>query len=230
MAAPFAYEQPTLNKSWQAFVSNLATLAVVWLVAVAISVLGALIAFLIVQLFTLLASTSSTDAAAGVIGIGSLFSNLAQFPFSIASSLVSILLTAVPAIYYETGRNLSIREAFSTLLRRPLRYFLAGLLFTVAFAIGFVLCVLPGIAVLLVMPVYVNRIFNTDDSITDALSRSFQAVYKSEHGFTFIGIQLLVGLCVLVFTFCTCFIGGLVAFPVGTFYIQNAAYRQGVIS
>ena len=115
-------------------------------------------------------------------------------------------------------------------MHRPVRYLLAGVLFAVVAAIGFVLCILPGIAVTLVMPVYVNKVFLTDSPILDAFSSSFQAVYGSAKGRTFAGIELIAWLLVLVVTISTCGLASLVAVPVATFYIQNAAYHQGVLS
>jgi len=41
---------------------------------------------------------------------------------------------------------------------------------------------------------------------------------------------LLAGLIVLLATVCSCGLGALIAVPVATFYIQNAAYHQGVLS
>jgi len=38
-----------------------------------------------------------------------------------------------------------------------------------------------------------------------------------------VGIQLLAGLIVLLVTVCSCGPGALIAAPVATFYIQNAA-------
>jgi uncharacterized membrane protein len=120
--------------------------------------------------------------------------------------------------------------AFRTLLKRPWRYLLAGILFTIAAVVGTLFCVLPGIAVLLITPVYVNKIFTTEMSIFDAFSSSFQAVFRSEHGWAFVGIQVLAGLVVIVVSVCTCGLGILVAPPMASFYVQNAAYRQGVLT
>ena len=116
------------------------------------------------------------------------------------------------------------------LLKRPWRYLLAGILFTVVFVIGLLVCILPGVAVALVAPVYVSKIFTTDMAILDAFSSSFQAVYRSANGWTFIGIQLLAIVVMVVVSICTCGLGILVAPPVAHFYVQNAAYRQGVLT
>jgi hypothetical protein len=91
-------------------------------------------------------------------------------------------------------------------------------------------CILPGVAVALVTPVYVNKIFTTEMSILDAFSSSFQAVYRSENGWTFVGIQILAGIVVIVVSLCTCGLGLLFAPAMAGFYVQNAAYRQGVLT
>jgi uncharacterized membrane protein len=144
--------------------------------------------------------------------------------------LVVVLFAAVPAMYYVSGETITVDRAFRDLMMRPRRYLLAGILFTVVSVIGFLACILPGIAVALVTPVYVNKIFTTDMPILDAFSSSFQSVYRSENGWTFVGIELLAGLLVVVVSLCTCGVGLLVAPAVASFYVQNAAYRQGVLT
>ena len=47
---------------------------------------------------------------------------------------------------------------------------------------------------------------------------------------SFLGIEILTWLLVAVVTVCTCGLGALVAVPVSTFYLQNAAYHKGLIS
>lgn len=124
----------------------------------------------------------------------------------------------------------TVSAAFAELMRRPLRYVLAGILFGVLVSIGSLFCALPGVAVSLVAPVYINRVVASDQSITDALSGSFRAVYSSPHAMSFIGVQLLAGLVAGIVSACTCTLGILVVVPMLTFYIQNVAYNKGVIS
>ncbi|MEB3331258.1 MAG: hypothetical protein VKI83_02025 [Synechococcaceae cyanobacterium] len=228
MAAPIAYEQPSLNRAWEAFVAHLAPMLLIWLITLAIGALSYGAYAIVTLLGTGLSGGGSASDTATLVASG--LGNLAQLPFSIVSSFISVLFVAIPAMHYETGEVITLQQAFRTLFQRPGRYLLAGLLYTVACTLGFLLCILPGIAVLLVTPVYVNLIFNSDRPITDAFAASFQAVYRSERGLTFVGIEILVGLLVVLVSICTCLIGGLVAVPVATFYIQNAAYRQGVLS
>lgn len=229
MAAPIAYEEPTINRAWQAFVDHLPTFLLVWVGTVVFALLGVMAAFVVFLILAISLNLYDTSTPAEVAYLASGVGNLVQLPFLVVSNMVGILMMAVPAMYYETGENIGIERALTALFRRPFRYLIAGILFTLVCVIGVILCILPGIAVALTLPVYVNRIFNSEEGVVSAFLGSFQAVYGSERGFTFIGLQLLACLAVTVVTLCTCFIGLLVALPVATFYIQNSAYRQGVL-
>ncbi len=159
----------------------------------------------------------------------SFLGQLGQMPFTLVSNLIYILFTAVPAIYYHAGEVVTPEQAFARLLNNPLRYLLAGAFFSLVMTIGFLLCLLPGIAISFVMPVYVNRIFLTRQSIPEAFASSFQAVYRSPH-WGFVGTQVLVGLLVVLSGICTCGLGLLVTVPMSSFYIQNMAYHKGILS
>ena len=232
VAAPIAYEQPTLNKAWKAFVVHIPTVLIIW---IAIAILFAL-SYGAQLLMTVVGnSLSGVSLGTGIDGsspsaLGVMLGQLGQLPFSILYNLVYVLFVAVPAMYYATGDTITVDRAFQVLLQRPWRYLLAGFLFIAVSVIGLLACILPGIAVALVTPVYVNKIFTTDMPILDAFGSSFQAVYRSENGWTFIGIELLAGLVALVLTICTCGLGFFVAPALASFYVQNAAYRQGVLT
>ena len=228
MAAPKAYDQPTLNAAWEAFVAHVPTILLIWIATAVLSGAG----FAVYSLITLLGLgiAGGGSAADHALGVAAALGQLGQLPFAVLSSLVGVLFIAVPALHYDSGEVITVQAAFAALMRRPLRYLLAGVLFTVVLTIGFLLCIVPGIVVALVMPVYVNRIFLTDQSITDAFASSFQAVYRSEQGRSYAGIEILAWLLVLVVSVCTCGLGALLAVPVSSFYLQNAAYNKGVIS
>ncbi len=233
MAAPIAYEQPTLNKAWEEFVAHIPTILIIWIATAILTALGIGAQLILTVLGNSVSGVSlgsAMDGASSATTLGLLLGQLGQFPFTILSNLVAVLFAAVPAIYYVTGETVTVDRAFRALLQRPWRYLLAGLLFTVVSVVGLFLCILPGVAVFLVTPVYVNKIFTTDMPILDAFSSSFQAVYRSENGWTFVGIELLAGLVVVVVSICTCGLGLLVAPAVASFYVQNAAYRQGVLT
>lgn len=224
MAAPSAYEQPTLNRAWEALLAHVPTLILIWIAGGVLYGLSVVVNMVITLMGMGIATDSTGTALAQILGY------LASLPFAVLSSLVGVLFIAVPALYYETGEVITVQGAFSALMRRPMRYLLAGILFTLVMSLGYLFCILPGIAVALVMPVYVNRVFATDQSIVDALGASFQAVYRSPHGMSFVGIQILAGLVGGIIALCTCGLGALVVVPMLTFYIQNVAYNKGVIS
>jgi len=225
VAASGAYEQPTLNRAWEAFIVHIPTVAVVWIASTVIGVFGTLIYFLIVMLISAIAGGQDASSLFGqILGL------VGSLPFQVIGSLVNILLIAIPAIYYESGKVVTISAAFLELIRRPLRYLLAGILFSFAVTLGILFCVIPGIILMFITPVYVNRIFNTDMSILDAFSSSVQAVFGSQHGISFVLINILAALVAVIIGFCTCGLGLLVITPVLTFYIQNAAYAKGIIS
>ena len=233
MAAPIAYEQPTLNKAWELFVAHIPTILIIWIATAILTVLGfaaQLILTLIGNGVAGVSLGSVNDGASTSSSLGLVLGQLGQIPFTMLSNLVAVLFAAVPALHYVSGETVTVDRAFRTLFQRPWRYLLAGVLFTVVSTLGLLLCVLPGVAVLLVTPVYVNKIFTTDMAILDAFSSSFQAVYRSDNGWTFVGIEILAGLVVLVVSICTCGLGLLVAPAVASFYVQNAAYRQGVLT
>ncbi|EDY39803.1 conserved hypothetical protein [Cyanobium sp. PCC 7001] len=228
MASPAAYEQPTLTRAWQVFLVHVPTMLLIWVATAVISGIGFGI-YLIINVIAYVAGggqamTDTAEVVAMVLG------QIGQLPFSLLSNLVGVLFTAVPALHYATGETIGIEAAFQALFRRPWRYLLAGLLFSIVTVIGLLLCVLPGIAVALVGPVYVNKVFNTDLPVLEALRLSFQAVFRSPKGWEFVGIELLTGLVVIVVTVVTCGLGALVAVPVSSFYIQNVAYHRGVLS
>ena len=94
---------------------------------------------------------------------------------------------------------------------------------------GFLLCILPGLAVALVTPVFVNRIFVTEMSIGEAFANSFQVVYRSQNGLSFVGLEVLVGIVVGLLALLTCGLGGFVVIPMASFFLQNVAYQRGLL-
>jgi hypothetical protein len=161
--------------------------------------------------------------------VGALFGGIGAMPPYILSCLVGVLFIAIPAIYFSKGEPVTFPEAVGVLRERPGRYLMAGILFAVASSVGSVLCYVPGIAVMLTAPVYVNLIFNTDRPIMDAFGASFSAVYQGQ-GWSFVGAQILAAIIFMVVTVCTCGLGGFVALPMLCFYLQNLAYNKGLVA
>ena len=225
MAAPLAFEQPSIDKAWQAFLQHIPVFVVIYLGTVVFTMLGFAIYFGIVMI----AATASGGNSDAALSLATVLGQLAQLPFSLITSLLSVLIVAVPALFYERGEVVTIEAAWQLVIGRFWRYLLAGVFFSVVMTIGFFLCILPGIAVALVTPVYVNRIFVTEMSIGEAFSQSFQVVYRSENGLNFVGLEVLTGIIVGFLSLLTCGLGVFVFVPMASFYLQNVAYNQGLL-
>ncbi len=224
MAAPIAHEPPSIQKAWQAFLQHIPVVLVSWVGSIVLSLLAVLVYGL--TLVVVSAILGSSDAA---VGLGAVLAQLVQLPLSILASLLSVLLVAVPALYYERGEVVTISVAAQLLSGRWWRYVLGGLFFSLLTTIGFLLCILPGLAVALVTPVFVNRIFVTEMSIGEAFANSFQVVYRSQNGLSFVGLEVLVGIVVGLLALLTCGLGGFVVIPMASFFLQNVAYERGLL-
>ena len=114
------------------------TLLLVWLASIVVGVLGFLVCWLIAFFFTALDDGSGVGASMGVI-----FGQISSIPFSLLQGLISVLFTAIPALYYQRGEGVvAFSDAYSLLMARLGRYLLAGVLFTIASTMGifFVYC------------------------------------------------------------------------------------------
>ena len=224
MAASIAFEQPSIQKAWDAFLKHIPVFLLIWAGSIGLAVIGLAVFLLIVMVVDSLGGSS--DSA---FSLGGILAQLTQIPFSILSSLLSVLMVAVPAVYYERGEVVSVGAAVALLRERFWRYVLAGLFFSSVMTIGLLLCVLPGLAVALVTPVFVNRIFVTEMGIGEAFSQSFQVVYRSENGMSFVGLEVLAFIVAALFTVLTCGLAVLVVVPMASFYLQNTAYQRGLL-
>ena len=147
--------------------------------------------------------------------------------------VISLVLTTLSGADPNGGGTvlaITVQAAFAALLQRPWRYLWAGVFFSALVLVGFLFCVRPGVLIVFVTPLNVNRIFNTNLTVTGAFSASVQALFRSPQGMPYLGLELLTTLLVLVVSICTCGFGALLALPVSSFYLQNAAYNKGLIS
>jgi uncharacterized membrane protein len=227
MATPSAYGQPSIEKAWRACVEHLPTIALIWITWLLVTGMSFVVTWVTLLISVGISGGDTANEAATTAG--SALAELAQMPFAVVASLVSVLFVAVPALHYATGETIRPTQALATLLKRPVRYVLAGVLFSLVMSAGLLFCLVPGLAVALVSPVYVNHIFLGDMSIGRALTASFREVYGSPRWVEFVVLQLVVGLLVALVSICTCGLGGLVAVPMSGFYIQNAAYHKGIL-
>ena len=199
------------------------TLLLTWLASVAVAVVGGLVYYLV-----FLAFVAADDGSGASAGVGAILGQVSSVPFSIFQSLIGVMFTAIPAVYYQRGEVVSISDVFSILMSRLGRYLIAGILFSVAATIGILVCVLPGLIVFAATPIYVNKVFTTDQGVWDCFTSSFAAVYGSDRGWALVGIQLMAFL--LAFVTCGfCLIGLIVYVPVVTFFIQLYVTRSGLV-
>ena len=226
MAGSLKSREASFENAWQDLVKHAPALAFTYLSIIVISIISSIVYFIVSLIFVQIGGGPYSDS--GPL-LGLFFGSIGSLPFYILSSLVSVLFVAIPAVYFSKEEPVSFVDAVQLLKAKSGRYVLAGILFMLAYFVGIFLCFVPGLAVLLVTPVYVNKVFNTDLSVTDAFSSSFSVVFKGE-GWSFVGIQVLTGIIVAILTFCTCGLGGIIAIPMATFYLQNVAYNKGLLT
>lgn len=235
-AIPAAFEPPSFGKAWDLTVKHFATFLVLAIAAVVVGgiayVLFGVLFYLGMTAISLVLGGgygSSDQVFTSVLG-GYAFGAVGALPFVLIWALLVVLLSAIPAVYFADGEVVTVGGAFKLLMARPWRYILAGLVFSLALFVGNLLLFVPGLAVAFVGPIYVNKIFTTNLGVVEAFTSSFSALYKSEHWLPFVGICLLAGLIAQLASLCSCGLLGFMAIPAISFYIQNVAYRRGILS
>lgn len=225
-ASGIAYQKPSLNASWLAFIAHLPTIFMTWIISVIFGAIG-FVAWLLISL--VLAGIVGSLPSDLSVFIGVVGSSSALVMYVVGLSLIASIFYAIPAIYYFKGEIVTTSQAFRDIAARPVRFIFAGLLITIAATVGYLLCVIPGIIVSLIFPAYIHKIFNTDISVFQSFFDSFKSVYGSSAGWEFVVVQFAVYLLVFISTLLTCGLGALVAAPVATFFVQNYAFYKGII-
>ena len=216
----------SVSNSWEDVVKHAAPLAFSLLSAIGLTILTYIIFLIVFTVFSAIGGGSHTDLGAS---LGLFFGSISAIPTYILSALFSVLVYIIPALYFERGEVISFSLVLQVLRENFLRYLLAGVLFGVAFLVGTMFCILPGIAVLATLPIYINKVYNTNMSLPQAFSSSFSAVFQGQ-GWSFIGIQFLGFIAYMVISVCTCNLVAIVALPILCFYMQNVAYNKGLVS
>ena len=169
------------------------------------------------------------------VGTGALIASLIirtpiYLIYLVVVSFLTILYYIIPVLYFKNKEIITWKVPYKVLKENFRRYLLAGILFNVCVLIGFLLCFIPGIVVIIVGPTYLNKIVCSDMPIMKAFKSSFQAVYKSPNLLSYIGMQLLAVIIYLVPTICTCGIGGIITLPMISIYQQHLTYNKGLIN
>lgn len=232
-AIPAAFEPPSLARAWELTMKHVATFLAVAIAALVVGGIAGGVFLLLTYLGTgalslALGGGTGPELSFAILG-GYLTGSIGTFPLLLIWLLLIVLLSAIPAVYFATGEVVTVGGAFKLLVGRPWRYIWAGIVFTLAASLGSLL-VVPGIAVSVVGPVYVNKVFTTNLGVFEAFSSSFSAVFKNEHCWAFIGTQIVAGLVAYLAYSCSCALLGFLVIPMLSFYIQNVAYRRGILS
>ncbi len=207
-----ATEAPSIAKVWQQTKANAPTFAAIWGIVLILAV--------------------SSGLLSGLYGYENAYTSI-QFefinlPLNILGNLAGVMITAVPAIYYATNRCPGPSEIFSILTRKIGRYLLAGVLFVIAGGIGLMLCIVPGILVMLTTPLYVHYIFTTDLDLVTCLSKSFKGMFQNSGFGSFLGVSLLCGLAVIAASL-ACIFPVLAVLPMTALYMQNYIHHKGLV-
>ncbi len=217
-------DPPSIPRAWEAFKAHTSIFACIYIAALALTIIDYLITFIVSNFFYY-----SINGSQFLILNADLFGFLFSLPVTIVNSLVGILIVAVPAVYFSSGEVLTIGKLLSIIRVRFWRFILAGIFWSIALVFGYLFCIIPGLILSIITPIYVNKIFTTDLSILQASEASWQAFFKSDNAISFLGISLFVAVLALAFTISTCFLGVVIAAPMSCFYLQHYAYYKGIL-
>lgn len=216
-----ATEAPSITKVWRQVKGNASTFTTIW----GLILITGLINSIFSELFHYLINVGA-DSAAEILPSTLIASWVVSLPTAILANLAAILMTATSAIYYTTDRCSKPGEIVSIITRKPLRYVLAGFLFSIAVGIGLLLCIIPGILMALAQPLYVYYVFTTDLDLMTCLSKAFKAMFQDLGSYvlvSFLRSLALAGSIIL------CVFPVLVVYPMGELYMQNYIHHKGLV-
>jgi hypothetical protein len=228
VTGPPSAPQPTLQSAWNLFVANWRTYLYLQLTLLGLAVASVLISMIV----TLIALAVSAGVSADVReSVTQLVASVLNLPFSILyqvlGGLLGVLLSALPALYFTTGVHPSFREGLTLMIARARRYVLAGLLASIAGGLGILLCVIPGLIVMALTPIYIRRIFTSEEPIWGAFHASFRDLFASPHSWGLIGYELLALLLVTISAL-FCLLPLLVTIPLAAIFIQQYLAAWGI--
>jgi len=219
-----AYKSPTLNSSWKAFKAHISTYIALYLLVFSIGIASLFINFLFIVTFIALG-----DGSEAASSVGNILGTIVTFPLSILNNLFGVLLIAVPTIYYSSEEVVSFKVIIKKVKSSFWRYILAGIFWTLAITIGFIFCIIPGIMLTLITPIYVHKIFVTDLGIIESFQSSWSSLFDSGKAISFFAMTIFIGFITITCTILTCLLGGLVFIPLSWFYIVNYSYHIGIL-
>lgn len=220
--------EPTLQTAWNLYKAN-------WqpYVLVQLTILGVAVVFGLITAVTTLIAQILTGGSFGDGGsdAAEAVQVLINFPFQliyqVLVGLLGVLIVAFPALHYATGHHPSYGEGMALLRLRFWRYVLAGVLVSVATAVGFLACIVPGLIVMVVTPIYIRRIFTGSEPVWPAFVASLRDLFNSGYGWGLVGYELLTGVLVLISAL-FCLVPLIVTYPLAVIFIQQYLVSRGL--
>ena len=219
-----AYKKTTLGTSWEGFKAHVSTYIALYFLILSLGIASILINFLFIFVFSALG-----DGSEASYSVAQLLGSIASFPISILNNLFGVLLIAVPTIYYSSEEVVSFKGIINKVSSSFWRYIMAGILWTFFVFIGYLFCIIPGIILTLITPIYVHKIFATDLGIIESVQSSWSSLFNSGNAISFFGMSIFIGFITIICTLITCLLGGLVFVPLSWFYIINYSYNIGIL-
>jgi hypothetical protein len=221
--------KPTLQSAWNLFVAHWRIYLALQLTVLALALVSVAISLLITVIAMAVTAGVSADLRESVT---QLVSSALNLPFSIVyqvvAGLIGVLLSALPALWFATGHHPSYREGLALLRSNPRRYVLAGLLVSVAAGLGILLCLIPGLIVMALTPIYVRRVFTSEEPLWPAFRTCFNDLFSSPHSWGLVGYELLSTVLIAISAL-FCLLPLLVTVPLAAIFIQQylAAWEIG---
>ena len=227
------FEKPSIKNAWKKSVEHFPAFSVAWVLSCIVYLVWTMLLYFLIYGGLILDLVKSKGGQYEPLysNLGALIGIVGGLPFWVVASTLLAMVYAIPSMYYNQDRKRVTAEfAFKELNRRRFRYIFAGIFHALIMLLGYFFCIVPGIIVACIGPIYINKIFSTDQSIIEAFVGSFKAVFRSNNWLMFLFISFLGGLIVTISTALTCNIGYFFTFPIYAFYIQSYAYHNGILS
>lgn len=220
-AGPKNSSEPTLQSAWNLYKANWQAYVLTQLVILGLALVFGLITALTTVLAQVLTGGFLQDSGSSwAEGVQALLNFPFQLIYQVLVGLLGVLIVAFPAIYYATGQHPDFNTGLALLRKNFWRYVLAGLLVSAATGIGLLACLVPGMIVALITPIYIRRVFTSEEPIWPAFLACFRDLFNSGYGWGLVGYELLTGLLVLISAL-FCLVPLIVTGPLAAIFIQQ---------
>lgn len=216
-----APSEPTLQSAWNLYKANWQAYVFTQLVILGLALVFGVITVLTTVLAQVLTGGHFQEGGSNLAeGVQALLNVPFQVVYQVLVSLLGVLIAAFPAIYYATGAHPDFKAGLALLRKNFWRYLLAGLLASAATGIGLLACIVPGVIVAIITPIFIRRVFTSEQLIWPAFLASFRDLFNSDYGWGLVGFELLAGLLVLISAL-FCLVPVIVTGPLAAIFIQQ---------